>query len=133
RPEAPETPPTQAPGFAATPGVAAPLSVNDTGYPVSTTPGIAATPGVAAIRVQAVEGYTMVPNTIWDSLLRRLHPHDQLVYLRLYRLSRYKENGEVRGWCLVGFKKLQEATNLNRTAVIRALSRLEALGLLSRE
>jgi hypothetical protein len=83
----------------------------------------------AAIMVPARKGFTAVPNTILDELLKRLHPNAQLVYLRLYRLARIKE----RGSCVVGYKAICEATNLPRSSVQRALGQLEALGLISRE
>lgn len=89
----------------------------------------AANLGTAAITVPARKGFTALPNTILDELLRRLHPNAQLVYLRLYRLAKIKE----RGSCVVGYKAICEATNLPRTSVQRALGQLEALGLISRE
>jgi predicted transcriptional regulator len=117
------------PDTAAAPDSALPPGSVDTPSTVSAAPDSAATPDSAAIIVPGVAGETRVSNTVLDSLLERLHPHDQLVYLRLYRLS----YGHRRDWCRVGFDKLAAKTNLNRTAVIRSVARLEALGLVERE
>jgi hypothetical protein len=79
-------------------------------------------------RLEVVPGYTRVPNTVMDSLLRTLDPIQQSVYLRLYRLS----HGFGSETCKVGYKALQSACNIGRTSVQKAIDALEARGYVER-
>lgn len=107
--------------------VAAPASA-ETGQPVPRVPRPAPAPDAAPEPVPLKDGITGVPNTVLDNLLKTLKPYDQLVYLRLYRLS--------WGWgettCEVGVPKIVEATQVPRTQVFQAIKRLEARGLVKR-
>jgi hypothetical protein len=73
-------------------------------------------------------GYTKVPNTVLDSVLPILDPREQVVFIRLYRLS--------WGWgeaeCTVSVPTLASATKVSRTQMFRVLARLEELKLIER-
>lgn len=75
-----------------------------------------------------VRGYTRIPNAILDELLRTLTAPEQLVYLRLYRLS----HGFERDTCAVGYITLGKSTNLGRNTVRRAVEGLVAKRLIVR-
>jgi hypothetical protein len=92
-------------------------------YPVGTLP-LTGTPPTPTRR-----GYTQVPNAVLDDVLPTLTAPEQLVYLRLYRLS----YGFGRASCSVGYAKLAKTTNLGRNTVIRAVGQLEAKGLVVRQ
>src|SRR5262245_55857069 len=53
--------------------------------PLGPGPNLGPTPNSALY--SEVPGYTAVPNTVLDSVLKTLAPADQLVYLRLLRLT----------------------------------------------
>jgi DNA-binding transcriptional ArsR family regulator len=83
----------------------------------------------ATIQVEARPGYTKLPHTVADGILPLLDPFEQVVYLRLYRLVHgFKGRDEV----LVSFDKLAEITRVSKRQVVRAVDRLEALGLVER-
>lgn len=73
----------------------------------------------------AETGYTRVPNALLDSVLPRLGHLEQIVYLRLYRLS----HGFHRDTCTVGMPALAKACNANERAIRRVIRRLEDLRL----
>jgi hypothetical protein len=73
-------------------------------------------------------GFTAIPNTVLESVLPVLEPAEQLVFLRLYRLSWGFKNPE----CVVSVPKLASTTKIGRTKVFGALTRLEQLGLIRR-
>ena len=81
------------------------------------------------LSVPRQDGQTSIPNLILDSLLPALEPLVSLVYLRLYRLS----HGFHSDTCLVGYPKLARSLNLAQRSVIRAVEKLERLGLVKRE
>jgi len=67
-------------------------------------------------------------NTLVDAILPRLNPFEQAAYLRLYRLS----HGHRRDTCVVSYEKLAQRTGMSRRHAIRAVERLESLGLVER-
>ena len=84
--------------------------------PASESTGIA--PSMPA--KSPVRGYTKIPNAVLDELLQTLSAPEQLVYLRLFRLS----HGFDRDTCSVGYITLGKATNQGRATVMRAVDRL---------
>lgn len=97
--------------------------------PTTGTPEPATVPTTGTVPITGtVKGYTSVPNTIWDELLRTLPVAEQAVYLRLYRLSR----GWQRETCSVGYRGLATATNLGKNTAIRCVEKLIAKGLVVR-
>lgn len=93
--------------------------------PVPPTPIVQATPRVL---VEFKDGYLQLPHWFEDNLLPQLEPNEQLVYLRLYRLS----HGHGRDWCVVSTPKLSESTRIKHTALFIALKRLESRQLIER-
>lgn len=79
---------------------------------------------VAPISEVRKEGYTRFDNWVLDDFLPRLDPYEQIVFLRLYRLT----VGFNRTTCLVSHEKLAEKTNLSLSTVKRVCNRLVALG-----
>jgi hypothetical protein len=69
-----------------------------------------------------------VPNTVLDNLLPQLEPYEQLVYLRLYRLS----HGFRTDTCLVSVDRLATACKISPSSTIRAIRDLESKGLVRR-
>jgi DNA-binding Lrp family transcriptional regulator len=102
--------------------------VRNEAEPLSETTVPSQTTVVRQTIVEPVLGYLQLPNTIIDSLLPRLHPHDQLIYLRLFRLS----HGFKSKTCKIGFDRLARICNLSKSAVIRSVDRLEENNLLVR-
>jgi len=76
----------------------------------------------------AGDKWTGVPNDILDSVLRTLEPTDQVVLLRLYRLSW----GFQKDWCEVSAGTLASACNISKRQAGVSTSRLEARGLIKR-
>jgi hypothetical protein len=69
-----------------------------------------------------------VPNTVLDNLLPQLEPYEQLVYLRLYRLS----HGFRTDTCLVSVDRLATACMISPSSTIRAVRDLERKGMVRR-
>ncbi|MEW6735402.1 MAG: hypothetical protein AB1489_29190 [Acidobacteriota bacterium] len=86
------------------------------------------TPSAKLAPIPNTAGHTSIPNLILDGLLPQLRMQEQVVYLRLYRLS----HGFRSNTCRVGFDKLANTCNLSRREVIRSIERLEILGLIKR-
>ena len=89
------------------------------------TPSVPQTP---PIRLTSVRGVTAVPNTVLDNLLPQLEPYEQLVYLRLYRLS----HGFRTDTCLVSVDRLATACKISPSSTIRAVRDLERKGMVRR-
>ena len=89
------------------------------------TPSVPQTP---AVRLTSVRGATAVPNTVLDNLLPQLEPYEQLVYLRLYRLS----HGFRSDTCLVSLDRLATACKISPSSTIRAIRDLESKGMVRR-
>lgn len=69
------------------------------------------------------EQFTPIPNGIFDNVLARLKPSEQVVLLRLYRLSR----GFHSETCRVGFNTLARSCNISKTTVQVTIARLVEL------
>jgi hypothetical protein len=85
-------------------------------------------PQTPAVRLTPVRGVTAVPNRVLDNLLPQLEPYEQLVYLRLYRLS----HGFRTDTCLVSLDRLATACKISHSSTIRAIRDLESKGLVRR-
>jgi DNA-binding Lrp family transcriptional regulator len=85
-------------------------------------------PQPPAVRLTPVRGVTAVPNTVLDNLLPQLEPYEQLVYLRLYRLS----HGFRNDTCLVSVDRLATACKISPSSTIRAIRDLERKGMVRR-
>lgn len=96
--------------------------------PLSETTVIQQTTVVPQIQVPTISGYLQIPNSIVDGLLPQLPIHEQIVYLRLFRLS----YGFRSSSCKIGFDRLSTSCNLSKSAVIRAVEKLEARGIIKR-
>jgi DNA-binding Lrp family transcriptional regulator len=103
-------------------------SLSDTGLSVSGQPSVREQPSLPLTLTDEHRGATSVPHTVLDGLLPLLHPHEQLVYLRLYRLTA----GFRRDTCKVGYPALARACSISRAAAIRAVEKLERRGLVER-
>jgi hypothetical protein len=79
-------------------------------------------------RVSSVKGFTRVPNEILDSVLRTLSPIEQVLLLRLYRLS-YGFKSET---CCVGYGTLAKACNISSRQAQRSIERLVEMAWLER-
>lgn len=111
-----------------TPGVSQPAAV--TGSPEGTSvslqpPSVTEAPAVSVIPVR---GVTAIPNAILDSLLPQIEPFEQLVYLRLYRLS----HGFRSETCLIGLDRLATVCRISPSTAVRAIRELEAKRLIRR-
>lgn len=99
------------------------------GEPVQSEPRPKRTPKpVRSEPIQVTNGFWQLPNTVMDDILPTLQKDDQLVYLRLLRLTW----GHRRPTCDVTTAKLGEKTGVKRTAMFAAITRLEARGLVRR-
>jgi helix-turn-helix protein len=85
-------------------------------------------PQTPAVRLTPVRGVTAVPNSVLDNLLPQLEPYEQLVYLRLYRLS----HGFRNDTCLVSLDRLAAACKISPSSTIRAIRDLESKGMVRR-
>jgi DNA-binding Lrp family transcriptional regulator len=103
-------------------------SLPDTGLSVSGQPSVREQPSLPVTLTDEHRGATSIPHTVLDGLLPLLHPHEQLVYLRLYRLTA----GFRRDTCKVGYPALARACSISRAAAIRAVEKLERRGLVER-
>ncbi len=75
-----------------------------------------------------VKGWTRVPNHLLDVILKTLHPTDQIVLLRLARLS-YGFKSET---CCVGYGSLAKACNISTKQAAISVGRLLAAGRIER-
>lgn len=96
--------------------------------PVTESPGDRESPEGAGLTVKDVAGFLKLPNAVLDSLLPQLNILEQVVYLRLFRLS----HGFRSDTCRVSFGALAKSCNVTRRGLIRAVDRLEALKLVER-
>lgn len=88
-----------------------------------------------AIVLDYKRGDLRIPNPIVDQLLPMLEPYEQLVFLRLFRLTWgfAAEDGERRDTCLVSYQKLAKTLKLSERTVIRAIKTLEEKGLVQHQ
>ncbi len=75
-------------------------------------------------RIASVKGFTQVPNELLDVAFRTLHATDQVVLLRLYRLS----HGFKSETCIVSHNKLAEACNISKSQAQVSIGRLITAG-----
>jgi DNA-binding Lrp family transcriptional regulator len=102
--------------------------VSENPEPLSQTTVPPRTTVVPRIQVEPTAGYLQIPNAIIDGLLPQLPIHEQIVYVRLFRLS----HGFRSETCKIGFDRLATLCNLSKSAVIRAVEKLEAKGIVIR-
>jgi hypothetical protein len=76
----------------------------------------------------APEAFTRIPNGILDRVLPTLKPYDQLVLLRLYRLSRGFQKEE----CTVGYESIGKACNMSSRQAQISIERLILAGWVER-
>jgi hypothetical protein len=95
---------------------------------VSVEPSPPSVGATSAITLTPVRGVTAVPNAVLDGLLPQLEPFEQLVYLRLYRLS----HGFRNETCLIGLDRLSSVCKISPSSAIRAIRGLESKGLIRR-
>ena len=76
----------------------------------------------------ASDAFTRIPNGILDRVLPTLNPYDQLVLLRLYRLSR----GFGKEECTVGYQTLAIACNMSARQAQISVERLVLAGWIER-
>jgi DNA-binding Lrp family transcriptional regulator len=80
------------------------------------------------IIVPDTAGHTSVPNIVLDGLLPKLSTTEQVIYLRLYRLS----HGFRSETCKIGFPKLASSCNISRRQAINSIEKLQELGLIQK-
>lgn len=85
------------------------------------------TPAIARAAI-AADVFTRIPNGILDRVLPTLNPYDQLVLLRLYRLSR----GFGKEECTVGYQTLGVACNMSTRQAQISVERLILAGWIER-
>lgn len=90
--------------------------------------GATVEPPAIAPRAIASDAFTRVPNGILDRVLPTLNPYDQLVLLRLYRLSR----GFGKEECTVGYQTLAVACNMSARQAQISVERLTLAGWIER-
>jgi hypothetical protein len=116
------------PDVGATSGVGATPDVAPTNSPQLLLQKIAATPDVAPTPDVEAHQFTRVVNGLFDKILPTLKPQEQLVLLRLYRLSR----GFNSERCMVSVGKLASSCNIGTTSARLALQVLESKGYIKR-
>jgi hypothetical protein len=84
----------------------------------------------SAIEQVSIEpgSFTRIPNGILDRVLPTLNPYDQLILLRLYRLSR----GFGKEECTVGYESLGKACNMSGRQAQISTDRLALAGWIER-
>jgi len=80
------------------------------------------------IIVPDTAGHTSIPNIVLDGLLPKLSTTEQVIYLRLYRLS----HGFRSETCKIGFPKLASSCNISRRQAINSIEKLQELGLIQK-
>ncbi len=78
--------------------------------------------------VRMTNGFTGIINHLLDDILPMLEPSEQVVLLRLYRLT----HGHGNATCKVSRQKLVNKTGVKRTRLLQALSKLEERGFIKR-
>jgi hypothetical protein len=116
------------PGVAPTSDVAPTPPVAPTNSPQLLLQKIAATPDVAPTPNVEAHQFTRVVNGLFDKILPMLKPQEQLVLLRLYRLSR----GFNSERCMVSVGKLASTCNIGTTSTRLAIQVLESKGYIKR-
>jgi hypothetical protein len=91
-------------------------------------PGETVAPGADIALILNPQQHTRVPNDLLDKVLSELLPSDQLILLRLYRLTW----GHHKDSITVSYDTLGKACNLSRRAAIDSVKRLEREGLVER-
>lgn len=106
------------------------IASNATVEPFQPTTSHGATVETPAIAQHAIapDTFTRVPNGILDRVLPTLSPYDQLVLLRLYRLSR----GFGKEECTVGYQTLAVACNMSARQAQISVERLILAGWIER-
>jgi hypothetical protein len=118
----------QGPGEIIAPGAdIAPSAIKPTDR-VQPAPGADIAPGALLALIINPQQHTRVPNDLLDKVLSELLPSDQLILLRLYRLTW----GHHKDSITVSYDRLGEACNLSRRAAIDSVKRLEREGLVER-
>jgi hypothetical protein len=84
-------------------------------------------PAIAQLAI-APDSFLRVPNGILDRLLPTLNPYDQLILLRLYRLS----HGFGKNECTVGYQTLAVACNMSTRQAQISVERLIMAGWIAR-
>ncbi len=99
-------------------------------YPDATVafPATVAQSATVAPETPVVKGYSSFTNDLLDRVLRTLDTYEQVVLLRLCRLSW----GYGTDTCRVGYDGLQKACNLKKRKLQEAVSKLEAVGYIKR-
>ena len=95
--------------------------------PTSSHDATVESPAIAQHAI-APDAFTRVPNGILDRVLPTLSPYDQLVLLRLYRLSR----GFGKEECTVGYQTLAVACNMSSRQAQISVERLILAGWIER-
>jgi hypothetical protein len=95
---------------------------------VQASPGADIAPSALLARITQPTQHTRVPNDLLDSVLKDLLPSDQLILLRLYRLTRGHHSDSIT----VAYETLGKACHLSRRAAIDSVQRLEREGLVKR-
>lgn len=119
---------------APTPAVAPPVRIAptpDAAPPQISQPplqNVAAPPDVAPPPSVEAGRYTSVPNDIFDSILPTLKPVEQVVLIRLYRLTR----GFQQARCTVSIGTLAKRCSVGTTAARNATQELERRGFIKR-
>lgn len=117
-----QPPPQFDPGRIATPVVERDPGPDSTPAPPPERPRPITDPG------RVTKGHTGITNHVLDDILPTLDPPDQVVLLRLYRLSR----GYRKSTCKVSVGKLITKTNVKRTRLRESLALLEDRGYIRR-
>jgi DNA-binding Lrp family transcriptional regulator len=121
-PQSVSLPTAPPPDGGATSDVAPPQNDQPPLQNVAPTPDTAPTPRVEATR------YTSIPNDIFDAVLPTLKPVEQVVLLRLYRLTRGFQNAR----CTVSIGTLAKRCAIGTTAARNAAQELERRGFIRR-
>lgn len=79
-------------------------------------------------RVSTVRGFTRVPNELLDNVLRTLSPIEQVLLMRLFRLS----HGFKSETCCVGYGTLAKACNISSRQAQRSIEKLVELSWIER-
>lgn len=92
--------------------------------PLQKTPDVESTPGVESTPVK--RGFLRLPNHVVDNVLPTLKPAEQVVLLRLYRLS----HGFGKSTCTVSLATLATACFMSESATRFAVRNVEGRGLI---
>ncbi len=78
--------------------------------------------------IRITNGYTRIINHLLDDVLPSLEPAEQVILLRLYRLS----HGHNNACCKVSRQTLVNKTGVKRTRLLQALAKLQERGYIKR-